>query len=49
MRHLYESHLGGYYVTDHKLSLDERYCETYGDADICIGGWTMTRRQPRPH
>ena len=39
MKYLYESHLGGYYVTDHELSLDERYCETCGDADRCIGGW----------
>ena len=35
MPYLYESHLGGVYVTDEEL--EDIYCETCGDADWLIG------------
>lgn len=33
MIYIYESHLGGLYISDEELSLDEMYCETCGDYD----------------
>ena len=38
MIYIYESHLGGLYISDRELSLDEAYCETCGDYDMlaCI-------------
>lgn len=33
MIYIYESHLGGLYISDEELSLDETYCETCGDCD----------------
>ena len=33
MIYIYESHLGGLYISDEELSLDETYCETCGDYD----------------
>ena len=38
MIYIYESHLGGLYISDRELSLDEAYCETCGDNDwlACI-------------
>lgn len=33
MIYIYESHLGGLYISDKELSLDETYCETCGDYD----------------
>lgn len=31
--YIYESHLGGFYHTEKKLSFDERYCDECGDSD----------------
>lgn len=33
MIYIYESHLGGLYISDEELSLDETYCETCEDYD----------------
>ena len=33
MIYIYESHLGGLYISDEELSLDETYCEACGDSD----------------
>lgn len=33
MIYIYESHLGGLYISNEELSLDETYCETCGDCD----------------
>ena len=37
MKYLYESHLGGIYVTDKKLSSKSLYCEQCGDSDWFLG------------
>ena len=37
MRYIYESHLGGIYFDDRNKSASERYCETCGDYDRCLG------------
>lgn len=33
---LYESHMGGYFLTDRELSNDELYCEQCGDSDYLV-------------
>lgn len=35
--YLYESHLGGLYITEDIRSYDELYCETCGDSDWELG------------
>jgi len=35
MIHLYESHLGGYYTTDHYIK--DTYCDQCGDSDTYLG------------
>ena len=35
--YIYDSHLGYFYTTDHKLSYEECYCEYCGDTDWLIG------------
>ena len=37
--HLYESHLGGYFITENEVSYEDLYCETCGDSDqyLCSG------------
>ena len=37
MKYLYESHLGGIYITDNMLDRDRLYCEDCGDSDWLIG------------
>ena len=39
MKYLYESHLGGIYVMDKKLSSESLYCEQCGDSDWLIGSF----------
>lgn len=39
MKYLYESHLGGIYVTDKRLSSKSLYCEQCGDSDWPIGSF----------
>ena len=39
MKYLYESHLGGIYVTNKKLSADKLHCSSCGDSDWLIGGF----------
>lgn len=35
--YIYESHLGGLYVTEEEKPLEECFCETCGGFDWCIG------------
>ena len=35
--YLYESHLGGLYLTDEQQDWDDLYCETCGDSDWELG------------
>lgn len=37
--YLYESHLGGYFITEDEVSYEDLYCETCGDSDqyLCSG------------
>lgn len=35
--YIYESHMGGYYVSDEFLRYEELYCEECGDSDTLIG------------
>lgn len=35
--YIYESHLGGLYVSDSLYDLDTLYCEECGDYDTCLG------------
>lgn len=37
MNYLYESHLGGLYITDEQLDYNMLYCESCGDSDWPIG------------
>ena len=37
MRYIYESHIGGIYFDNENKSASERYCETCGDYDWCLG------------
>lgn len=39
MKYLYEGHLGALYVTDHKLSHKQLYCEQCEDSDWLIGSF----------
>lgn len=34
--YIYDSHLGGVYVTDRELTRDEEYCDQCGDFDVLI-------------
>ena len=36
MIYLYESHIGGLYVTDEELTDDKLYCEQCGDSDMLL-------------
>ena len=35
--YIYESHMGGLYTSDTKLSYEQRHCEQCGDTDWLIG------------
>lgn len=37
--YLYESHLGGYYISEDEIPYENLYCETCGDSDqyLCSG------------
>lgn len=37
--YLYESHLGGYYISEDEIPYEDLYCETCGDSDqyLCSG------------
>lgn len=35
--YVYESHLGGIYITDEKLDINKLYCEECGDSDWELG------------
>ena len=35
--YLYESHMGGLYLSEKVLSYDDLYCETCGDSDWLLG------------
>lgn len=37
VKYIYQSHLGGIYVTDHKLDFNTLYCEECGDYDDFLG------------
>ena len=37
MPYLYESHMGGLYLSEYQLDWDDLYCETCGDSDIELG------------
>lgn len=37
MMYLYESHMGGTYLSNDLYDYDELYCETCGDSDYLIG------------
>ena len=35
--YIYESHMGGLYVSDDVLDYEQTYCETCGDSDFLLG------------
>lgn len=37
MKYLYESHLGGLYISDDYIDYDDLYCEECGDSDWLLG------------
>ena len=39
-KYLYESHMGGYYSSEKKLSYNALYCEECGDSDYLVGSFT---------
>ena len=39
MKYLYESHLGGIYITDEEQDFENLYCEQCGDSDWLIGSF----------
>lgn len=43
MKYLYESHLGGIYITDNMLDRDKLYCEDCGDSDWLIGSFETVK------
>lgn len=44
--YIYESHMGGLFVSDEVLSYEQTYCETYGDSDFLLG-YAETREEAR--
>ncbi len=42
--YIYESHMGGLFVSDEVLSYEQTYCETCGDSD-CLIGYAETREE----
>lgn len=42
--YIYESHMGGLFVSDEVLSYEQTYCETYGDSDFLLG-YAETREE----
>lgn len=42
--YIYQSHMGGLFVTDEVLSYEQTYCETCGDSDYLIG-YAETREE----
>lgn len=34
MIYIYESHLGGHFISDRELDIEETFCETCGDCDF---------------
>lgn len=42
--YIYESHMGGLFVTDEELDFDQTYCETCGDSDYLLG-YAETREE----
>lgn len=40
MKYLYDSHMGGIYTSDELYDYDSIYCETCGDYDEVLGGFT---------
>lgn len=44
--YIYESHMGGLYVSDEELPWEGLYCETCGDTDWLIG-YAETREEAR--
>lgn len=39
MKYLYDSHLGGLYISDEELDFEARYCKICGDFDRLIGSF----------
>lgn len=35
--YVYESHMGGVYLSDHFIPYEDLYCETCGDSDWLLG------------
>ncbi len=42
--YIYQSHMGGLFVTDEELDFDQTYCEICGDFDFLIG-YAETREE----
>ena len=42
--YIYESHMGGLFVSDDELDYEQTYCETCGDSDWLIG-YAETREE----
>lgn len=42
--YIYESHMGGLFVSDEVLSYEQTYCETCGDSDYLLG-YAETREE----
>ena len=42
--YIYQSHMGGLFVTDEELDFDQTYCEICGDSDFLIG-YAETREE----
>lgn len=36
-KYIYESHMGGFYATEHPVPLENLYCEQCGDSDWELG------------
>ena len=43
MKYLYESHLGGIYITDEQRDHNDLYCENCGDFDWLVGPFETVR------
>ena len=37
LKHVYASHLGGYFTTGERLTFEEKHCEQCGDCDWYLG------------
>lgn len=42
--YIYESYMGGLFVSDDELDYEQTYCETCGDSDLLIG-YAETREE----